>query len=197
MTGNPLYDLWRELVPSARSPRRWGYLFGVDYRTTIAREKACAEYAWAVPDDKALELISRHGPLVEIGAGTGYWAALLARRGVDILAYDAAPPPDPNNLWHYQAMTWFPVQPGGPEKAALYPERTLFLCWPPMGEPFAAECLRHYQGNRVIYVGESGGCTADVTFHKMLQRDFVLEFEHHIPRWPPMTDRLWIYRRRD
>ena len=27
-----------------------------------------------------------------MGAGTGYWAALLRSRGVDIVAYDVAPP---------------------------------------------------------------------------------------------------------
>jgi hypothetical protein len=30
--------------------------------------------------------------VVEVGAGTGYWAALLRARGVDVVAYDVRPP---------------------------------------------------------------------------------------------------------
>lgn len=31
-------------------------------------------------------------PVVEMGAGTGYWAALLQQRGVDVVALDRHPP---------------------------------------------------------------------------------------------------------
>ena len=30
----------------------------------------------------------RYAPILELGAGTGHWAALLRARGVDVLAYD-------------------------------------------------------------------------------------------------------------
>ena len=51
-------------------------------------------YSWGVPSDAALETIARFAAaagVVEVGAGTGYWAAALATRGVDVRAYDAAP----------------------------------------------------------------------------------------------------------
>ncbi|GJP35479.1 hypothetical protein CLOM_g19996 [Closterium sp. NIES-68] len=51
-------------------------------------------YAWAVPTEAALAAIkSAAGEegIVEVGAGTGYWAALLRRRGVDVAAYDWTP----------------------------------------------------------------------------------------------------------
>ena len=51
-------------------------------------------YAWAVPDERALRILEHFGPIVEVGAGKGYWASLLAARGVDVVAYDAMPPPD-------------------------------------------------------------------------------------------------------
>jgi hypothetical protein len=31
------------------------------------------KYGWAVPDALALQCIARVGPIVEIGAGKGYW----------------------------------------------------------------------------------------------------------------------------
>lgn len=96
------------------------------------RRKAVARYAWAIPSDDALEVVAKHGPIVEIGAGTGYWAALLASRGVDIVCYDGDPPvAGAINHWHEEEGVYHPVEQGGPEMAALHPDRTLFLCWPP------------------------------------------------------------------
>ena len=34
-------------------------------------------FAWSVPSNDALVLVAKHAPLVEIGAGSGYWASLL------------------------------------------------------------------------------------------------------------------------
>lgn len=45
-------------------------------------------YAWAIPDDRALRILEEFSPVIEIGAGRGYWAHLLRERGVDTLAYD-------------------------------------------------------------------------------------------------------------
>ena len=46
--------------------------------------------SWAVPSAEALEVIAQvsGGRVVEVGAGTGYWAWLLTRRGVDVVAVD-------------------------------------------------------------------------------------------------------------
>ena len=44
-----------------------------------------------------LDVIAEHSPIVELGAGTGYWAAMLARRGADVIAYDIEPPTSKTN----------------------------------------------------------------------------------------------------
>ena len=44
------------------------------------------------PKRIALRTILAYSPLVEIGAGTGYWARLLRQLGADIVCYDAVPP---------------------------------------------------------------------------------------------------------
>jgi hypothetical protein len=36
----------------------------------------------------ALAAIARYAPIVEMGAGTGYWARCLRERGIDAVAYD-------------------------------------------------------------------------------------------------------------
>jgi hypothetical protein len=49
-------------------------------------------YAFAVPNKEVLREISKHAPIVEMGAGTGYWASQIKNLGVDIVAYDVKPP---------------------------------------------------------------------------------------------------------
>jgi hypothetical protein len=96
------------------------------------RHRLTKQYAWAIPSDEALDLIASLGPVLELGAGTGYWAALLADRGVEVVAYDLFPPTvDDMNGWHDKAGTFFHVRQGGAEKASEHADCTLFLCWPP------------------------------------------------------------------
>ena len=39
-----------------------------------------------------LDALAERAPLVEVGAGLGYWAAALRARGVPVLALDSHPP---------------------------------------------------------------------------------------------------------
>eukprot|EP00897_Mesotaenium_endlicherianum_P009382 jgi/Mesen1/8472/ME000478S07970 len=50
-------------------------------------------YSWAVPTGEAIDAIVKSAPggVLEIGAGTGYWAHLLRQRGVQVAAYDLQP----------------------------------------------------------------------------------------------------------
>ena len=131
-----------------------------------ARHELVTSHSWAVPTDEALEAIARHSPngVVEIGAGTGYWAGLLRARGVDVVAYDIEPHEN------FQAKAeWSEVLVGNHLNVLKHPERSLMLCWPPYDTDMAAMALRRYKGNVVIYIGESGGgCTGDEDFHEML-----------------------------
>lgn len=150
------------------------------------------EYAWAIPDDFALDIIVSHSPIVEIGAGKGYWAALLAERGADIICYDEKPY---ENNWMVGPNRFFDVVLGGPTKANRHPNRTLFLCWPPYSTSMAADALRAYQGKTVIYIGEGdGGCTGDDNFHALLNRWNKIT-DYSIPTWYGLHDYLSVYRR--
>lgn len=55
------------------------------------RTFACRMYAFAVPTTKAIAVLKRHCPMVEVGAGTGYWASLVREAGGDITALDCQP----------------------------------------------------------------------------------------------------------
>lgn len=164
------------------------------------RRELASLFSWAVPNTRALDVLAAHAPLVECGAGTGYWAALLRARGVDIVAYDAAPPRrGTRNAWHGSGREpWTHVLPASSVAAVRrHRNRTLVLCWPPYGDDAASyEVLRAYRGDTVIYIGEpEEGATGSVRFRRELSLNWTLGQAVALPRWPRLRDTLMVYRR--
>lgn len=164
-----------------------------------ARDYATSHWAWAVPDEKAIQTLVEYSPIVEIGAGTGYWARLVAEAGADILAYDSRTPVAGRKklvAWAIETGTYFPVRRGGPGMVRFHQDRTLFLCWPPHSHGMATDCLRRYEGGTLIYVGENGGCTADEPFHEELDQHWVIVKVVAIPQWHGLHDRMYVLKRK-
>lgn len=46
------------------------------------------KYGWCIPDERALAVLHAHAPIVELGAGKGYWCSLLQKRGAEVAAFD-------------------------------------------------------------------------------------------------------------
>jgi hypothetical protein len=113
-------------------------------------------YSYVVPDERSLSSLARLGPLVEIGAGTGYWAYRLRALGVDVIAIDQAPPDGQRvNRYHAIAPTWSEVIAGDHTLLTEYGDRALLLCWPPLFSSLG-ECLTFYSGNTVALIGDGG-----------------------------------------
>ncbi len=166
--------------------------FSVQFRSFIARTDLVNKYSWAIPDSGAIELIKKYGPIVEIGAGSGYWSYLLKQSGANIIAYDKKPY---NN--RYCKANWGNVRYGSTKKASLHTDRSLFLCWPPYNNQMAYKALSYYSGDTLIYVGESRhGCTADYDFFTKLDNEWELVEEYDIPQWIGLHDTLTIYKRK-
>lgn len=149
-----------------------------DYQNLIALPiRRCISHA--VPTAKALAAIAKLGPTVEMGAGSGYWTALLLERGHDALAYDLAPPDgeasgsERANTQGFAYRTFCEVKQadesifcdvslGGPELAL----RTLLLVCPGGFDVdvyetteygWETKCLQEYLaagGQTIVYVGE-------------------------------------------
>jgi len=103
-------------------------------RLEILGEPLIKKYAWAIPDEKALKIVAEFGPIIELGAGLGYWAWLLQQRGVDIIAFDKYTSKDNG--------AWTDVRKGDPavlgtdvaKKGKLTPGSRAALCHaPPVG----------------------------------------------------------------
>ncbi len=155
-------------------------------------------YAWAVPTCQAVTTIKEYQPIVEAGAGTGYWASLLKQIGADVVAYDITPAPSKKNPWHFRAShSWTEVLAGDESIVTKYPGRALFISWPPHDEPFAVKALSRYRGKTFIYAGEGpGGCNGDRAFFQVLARDWKLVNVVPLPQWAESHDSLKVYQRK-
>jgi hypothetical protein len=189
------------------------------------RRQLAALFSWAIPDDGALAVVADCGPLLECGAGTGYWAALLRARGVDVAASDVAPLGDAaagsaaakdggaarstrggtgraaGNEYHDgERRPWAEVAAASAVDAVRSNRasgRTLFLCWPPFDDDGASyAALRAYRGDVLVYAGgAAGGPTGTVRFHRELTLNWRRAEQVALPNWPGLADRLTVYRR--
>jgi hypothetical protein len=145
-----LEDRFSQLLEAAASLDR-----SRDALTDLAQR-----YSYVFPDDQPLSLLADLGPLVEMGAGTGYWSYRLRAIGVDVIAIDQAPPNgDHPNRYHATTATWTEVIAGDHTILTEYSDRALFLCWPPLFSTLG-ESLLYYSGNTVAVIGDGGHRTA-------------------------------------
>jgi len=189
---NPCLELMTMLLAAPRE--LWPELDLEERRRELA-----SLFSWGVPNARALEVLAAHAPLVECGAGMGYWSALLKSRGVDVLAYDIAPPAGgaANPYHRLSRAPWTGIERENSVRAARrHGERTLVLCWPPFDDDRSSySVLRAYRGDTLVYIGEPEGATGSVRFHRELALNWTLEDEVRLPNWPKLRDALMVYRR--
>ena len=144
-----------------------------------------------VPSEAALAAICEHGPVVEIGAGSGYWAALLRARGVDVLAFDVLVKEEGGGRRGLAGQTffhqWSEVVEGGAEalRGPAAAGRALLLTAPESERgaeaerPWAIEALEAFQGGVLLHAGVPGRGLAT-----WLPERFRLAASHPLPPWP-------------
>jgi hypothetical protein len=164
-----------------------------DHRSELVRQ-----YAWAVPTPDVVAEIVKYSPIIEIGAGTGYWARQIQLAGGNVLAFDKAPPGlSKKKNWYDHQTTYFNVQRGRASKIKKHPDRTLFLCWPPYSTSLAHDCLSLYRGNVFLYVGEDRyGCNGDRAFWKLIGAEWEEERYMEIPQWDGLHDNFHVFTRK-
>jgi len=157
----------------------------------VARRSLALHYAWAVPNDEAIDMLVEYSPLVEIGAGHGYWAALARSRGANVVALDY------QNFEFAPSLLWGKVEVGKPEDLGSHSRRTLFMCWPPEVTSMARSCLDYWEGDDLIYVGDQNGVvTGGSRFISKLHKDFDFVKEVAIPCVPAVGDTMTVWRRK-
>jgi hypothetical protein len=190
---NPHLELARVLAGTTGRDLSWPVPGGLDNVLSLParRRELATAFSWALADEGALAVLGGYGPLVECGAGTGYWAALLRARGVDVVASDIAPGRRP----------WTQVAAAHAVAAVRASrDRTLLMCWPPYDDDGASyDAVRAYRGDVLLYVGGGGpvpgGPTGTVRFHAELELNWTPVEQVAVPNWPGLRDRLVVYRR--
>lgn len=186
-------DDYRARFEATKNTTRDSWRYGSVCSSFTVRGELIKQFSFAIPNDEAIDALAALGPIIEMGAGSGYWAYLLRKRGVDVQAYDK----HPGKTNHYQfTKRWTGVVHGLPGKLKKRADRALFLCWPNYNTDFASSCLWYYTGDTVAYIGEGrGGCTGDYAFHDALERDWTEVKAVHLPNWDGIHDDMYIYRR--
>jgi hypothetical protein len=178
-------------------PGGLGHVLGLPAR----RRELAGLFCPAIPGTDALAVLAGNAPLLQCGAGTGYWAALLTAGGADILACDAAPPEGPGSgaaRRDDRHRPWTEVRAADAVTAVrAHQDRTLFLCSPSADDDSASyAALRAYRGDTVVYVGGApGGPAGTVRFHRELELNWHPAEELALPNWPGVHDRMVVYRR--
>lgn len=154
---------------------------------SILRDIFIEKFSFAIPSLEAINCISSHSPILEVGSGTGFWSMLLEKNSCDIVATEP-------NRSKYQKF-WTKVLPYDAELAQLhFPNRTLLICWPyDIGE-WQVNVLQ--KTDKVIFIGEWNGCTGSDNFFEELSTNFEKIQCMDVPQWPGLNDALYVLQRR-
>ena len=155
-------------------------------------------YGFAIPTEEAIKKIASYAPIVEIGAGLGYWASLIWRHGgAHIDCYDTGEQGEGNkwgNFHHhvYQAPASAVLRGNNPFRRS----QTLLLIWPSVKDngKVVSDCLDRYEGNTILYVGEFEGING---WDKRLETEWYVRGMVTIPCWPCFHDALYILERKN
>lgn len=178
------------LTTDSISPQRFAEL-------RLLRFPLTRTYSFAIPCREAVGALKRLGPIVEIGAGTGYWTAVLRAAGCDVVATDLEAFGDVG--YGFTAGRWARVEPfGAAEAVRAYPERNVFCCWPTEGADWALEAAVEMKPGRLLgVIGEGpGGQTATEEFWQYLREAFEPLEQILTPQFPRTRDFLAICRKR-
>lgn len=165
------------------------------------RHDLVSDYSFTIPYYDILTKVASHSPIVEVGAGSGYWARCLSEIGADVIAYDSFPPGEQSPWEWYNSNSWFDetwygITRGDDSSASHHPDRTLLLAWPMPMNPMAYNALSNYKdagGSTVIYIGDPHPASSgDEYFYQLLYQHREIE-KIDLYGWPGINEKLLIY----
>jgi hypothetical protein len=175
---------------------------GATINEFLVRDRFIAKFGFAILDDKTVEKLRCFAPILEVGAGSGYWTYELTKAGIDAIATDPGTGCyGHGNRYCGWAEPWCSItRITGADAVKQYPDRTLLMVWPDLGhdgEPdWPFETIAAYTGQTILYVGEgNGGCTGTDAFHHCLEECFEEVDQFAIPQFWGIHDRLQIWQR--
>lgn len=143
------------------------------------RKKLVEEYSWAIPNKKSINYLSNYNNLVEVGAGSGYWAYLINKNEGDCSPYDKT------NINGYCEVKNY----NGDIEI-----NNLLLCWPPSKNKLAYNITKNKKPKNIVFIGLKTDVTGSKEFHKYIKNNYREINVIDIPSWPRVDDKLYSYR---
>lgn len=163
------------------------------------RNELVTKYCFSIPLPFVTDIIKKFSPIIELGAGTGYYAWCLRQLKTEIEVFDLFSPDEADpydfmsqNPWFDD--TWINVLKGNEDVVSAYFDSSLFLCWPPPDSKMAFNAFVKYKnagGKTLIYIGDPRS-SADESFFNELEK-YRLIHELNIPSWKNINEKLMIY----
>ena len=159
-------------------------------RRRDARMEFIKAFGFPIPCSELIEAIKAEGPLVELGAGSGYLAALVCRCGGCVIPTDS-----------YKGGYFFEVSFYGKVRRLAastafreFPNMPILISWPSFGAKWPSRVANMLKpGCRLLYIGEDNGCTACYSFEDILRKKFKEIKQVSIPNWEGIHDHLRIF----
>lgn len=167
-------------------------------RSYVERDRFISTFGFSVPCREALDLIVQHGPIVEVGAGTGAWAKLIQNRGAEVIATDTCTEhrADEPGRTHYgfDHGRWAKVIELGAAQAVETYQGTVFCSWPSLDSTWLKEAGEAMQpGRHLIVVREE--CTAGPETWDYIEGAFERVGGCALPTFPGIHDYLEVWRK--
>ncbi|HSZ58505.1 MAG TPA: hypothetical protein VK797_22755 [Tepidisphaeraceae bacterium] len=167
----------------------------------IVREAFAHTFSFTIPSTEALNAIRSFigdAPVIEYFAGRGYWAYLLNREfGVQITATDRNQVQGEHSFDCSGGGSFMPVDPLDIGGARLPNGFVAMIAWIPYLSTAADRFLKRMQpGEKLILIGEWGGCCAADSTFDILEKHFEQVSEFAVPQFYGLHDRGCFLERR-
>jgi hypothetical protein len=153
-------------------------------------------WGFSVPCAEAVAALVELSPLVEIGAGSAYWSAMLSAAGADIIATDIAPAGIGEH--GFEVGTYYPVeQLAADEAVEHYVERSVFCSWPTKRAEWCYDAARRLSSGRALALiaDHHETISGSDSLFALLDAEFNAVRTVEIPLLYDRQDKLVIYRR--
>jgi hypothetical protein len=183
--------------PAAADLRAQGFSGdGVTETLREARQAFVRQWGFSLPCREAVTALRGFGPILEVGAGTGFWTTVMRAAGHDMIATDLAAGLSP---YGFSVSRHAEVeQLSAVDAVRKYPDRDLFCSWPSENEPWAAEAVGELRAGRklALILDDRGTITGDDNLRRVLAERYRALEMIEIPRFPGLHDRMRLFERR-
>lgn len=154
--------------------------------------------SWAIPTIDAIKSIvqfAESDQILEICSGLCLWARLIKECDGNIIATDSFAYQQTSQTSQITPFIDSVYKMDAVTAVKTFKTNVLLICWPNYNDSYAYDALSIFKGNKLVYIGEYGGCTADEQFHNLLEQKWRCVNEIDIPTWQGIYDCIYMYER--